>query len=113
MPHARHDFVGYEGPNARLPQAKWLVARGATRFVFRSNSDFAIQEATMQGQGIAVLAEAQARGVPELVRLDLDGDVPHVPSPTVYLAYHREHRRVPRIRLVVDALESALRRALA
>ena len=106
----RHDFVGYDGPMQRLPQARWLVTRGATRFPFRSNCDIALQEATEQGQGICLMAEAHARTVPGLVRLDVDGVLPSVP---VFLVFHKELRRVPRIRVVVGALEAALRRGLA
>jgi DNA-binding transcriptional LysR family regulator len=105
----RHDFLGYEGPLAQLPQAKWLVARGAQRFVFRTNSDFALETAACQGMGISVLADAAARGRAELVRLACDGEPP---TAAVCLSFHRELRQVPRMRLVIDALDAALREAL-
>jgi DNA-binding transcriptional LysR family regulator len=102
----RHDFIGYEGTLAKLPQAQWTLSRGATRFVFRSNSDLALLEATLQGQGICMLPDAAVRSVPGLVRLDVDADLPSV---AVFLAFHRELRSVPRVRLVIDALDALLR----
>ncbi len=105
----RHDFIGFEGPLSRSPRAEWLVARGAAHFVVRSNSDLAQQAATEQGQGICLLAQAQARQIPSLVQLDTD-ELP--PSAPVFLAYHRELRNTPRVRLVLDALEAALRQGL-
>lgn len=106
----RHDFVGHDGAMRKLPQEQWLVAHGAARFTFRSNSDYAMQAATERGQGICMMAEAQARDLEELVRLDVDLPLPTVP---VFLVFHRDLSRVPRIRVVVGALEAALRRGLA
>lgn len=106
---ARHDFVGFEGAMQKLPQARWLNDRGATRYVFRSNSDVALLEATLQGQGICMIADAAGRNVPGLVRLDVDAELPSLP---VFLVFHRELRRVPRVRVVVDALDAALREGL-
>ncbi len=105
----RHDFVGHEGELAKHVQTAWLTARGATRWVFRSNSDHAVQEAVEQGQGIGMLADAGVRGVPALVRLDVDADLPSSP---VLLVFHKELRQVPRVRLVIDALDEALRAGL-
>lgn len=106
----RHDFVGHEGALRKLPQERWLVAQGATRFPFRSNSDYALQAATERGQGICLMAEAQARDLEGLVRIDVDAPLPSAP---VFLVFHRDLRRVPRIRLVVSALAAALRRGLS
>nr|HEX4316336.1 LysR family transcriptional regulator [Kofleriaceae bacterium] len=108
---ARHDVIGHEGTSRALEPTAWLVSHGATRFVFRSNSDFAQIEACVAGQGIAVLPEAAARMVPNhgLVRLACDAELP---EPTIYLAFHRELRNVPRVRVVIDALDAALRHGL-
>ncbi|MFY0572328.1 hypothetical protein ACN28E_52005 [Archangium lansingense] len=70
---------------------------------------FALEEAVEQGEGIGVLADAQGRTLPGLVRLDVDLPLPSVP---VFLAFHKDLRQVPRVRLVVGALEAALRHAL-
>jgi DNA-binding transcriptional LysR family regulator len=102
---ARHDFIGHEGALAAMAQTAWLAARGATRFVFRSNSDFALLEATVQGQGICMLPEATSRAIPDVMRLEVDAELPSSP---VFLAYHRELRHVPRVRVVLDALSAAL-----
>lgn len=105
----RHDFVGLEGELAKLPHMRWLTGKGAKRFVFRSNSDAALEEAACQGMGICALADAAARSRPELLRLTFDAELPSSP---VYLAFHRELRQVPRVRLVIDTLEAALREGL-
>ena len=61
-------------------------------------------EATEHGQGM--MADAAVRSTPGLVRLDVAGEPP---SPSVYLAFCRELRHIPRVRLVIDALAAALR----
>ncbi|WP_434387241.1 LysR family transcriptional regulator [Melittangium boletus] len=104
---ARHDFLGFDVDLDKLPQAQWLAAQGAKRFVFRSNSYFALLEAAEQGQGILVLSAALSS---PLVRLETDVELPEV---SVYLAFHRELRQVKRVRVVVDALEAAIRAAMA
>lgn len=106
---ARHDFIGFAPASSRLPQAKWLAKQGARRFVFRTNSDHAMEEAAELGQGICVLADAQARGS-ALVRIGSDDTPPPVPA---FLVFHRELRRVPRVRAVLRALEEGLRQGLA
>lgn len=107
---ARHDFVGFDRSMSKLPQAEWLVEQGATRFTVKSNSDAAIVEATLAGQGMSVLADAYARTVPGLVRLTCEVPFPQVP---IYLVFHRELRNVPRVRLVIDALQAGLEQGLA
>ena len=105
----RHDVIGWEGPGTQMPAKRWLESRGAKNFVLRSNSYQAILEATLQGQGIAVLAIVPQETPPGLVRLEIEAELPQVP---VYLVYHRDVRRVPRVRLVADALTAALRERL-
>jgi molybdate transport repressor ModE-like protein len=106
----RHDFIGFETSMDKMPQAQWLMAQGAKRFVFRSNSYFAMREAAEQGQGILILSAGVVMPGSELVRLETEAQLPSVP---VYLAYHRELRGVKRVRLVIDALEAALRAVAA
>jgi DNA-binding transcriptional LysR family regulator len=106
---ARHDFLGFETSLAnKMPQGQWLTAQGAKRFVFRSNSYFALREAAEQGQGILILGGGLVEEGSQLVRLETEVELPSV---AVYLAYHRELRDVKRVRLVLDALEAAIRAA--
>lgn len=105
-----HDFVGVDTAVEREEESNlWLLNRGATRFVFRSNSDLVRQEATEQGQGICLLPDALAHSVPGLVRLDVDAELP---SCSVYLAYHRDRRDIPGVRAVIDVLSAALKAGL-
>jgi DNA-binding transcriptional LysR family regulator len=105
---ARHDFVGFDREWEHVPQHRWLAALGARRFAFRSNSDEAIGEAIVQGFGIGPLTSAQARTMP-VVRIDVDDEGPSLP---LYLSFHRDLRRVPRVRRVLDALSEGIRQAL-
>jgi len=101
----RHPFIGLETRWRNLPHERWVTSLGATRFPFRSSSMFGILEAVRQGVGIAALIEQVGRKE-GLVRLDIDSAGPTQP---MYLVYHRELRKVPRIRAAVAALEAYLR----
>jgi DNA-binding transcriptional LysR family regulator len=99
----RHDFIGKAGAmRGQTQMEEWLVARGATRFPFRTNSMPAMLEATERGQGICVLADVAGRELDRVVRLEYDDPLPSI---TVWVVYHRELRQVARIRAVVAALE--------
>lgn len=107
---ARHDFVGFDRSMEKLPQAVWLAENGAERFTVKSNSDAAIVEATLAGQGISILADAYARFQNGLVKLSSEVPTPQVP---IYLVFHKELRNVPRVRVVIDALQAGLETGLA
>ncbi|PZR03966.1 MAG: LysR family transcriptional regulator [Archangium gephyra] len=104
---ALQDWVGFDASLERLPQEKWVRAYGAKNFVFRSNASIAIEQAVLSGIGIGLLMEGHA--APSLVQLDVD-DTP--PAVEVYLAFHRDSKKTPRVRTVVRELEAEFRRQL-
>jgi len=106
---AQHDWVGLDASLERLPQEQWLRDYGAKRFTFRSNSALAIEQAVQAGMGIAVLGVVQASSLSDLVRLEID---PAPPPVEVFLAFHRDARRTPRIRVVAREIEADARRQL-
>jgi len=106
----RHDFIGFDASMGGLPQERWLSENGATRRPFRSNSEAAQQVATVRGEGICFLPEPVGRAIEGLQQLEVEHELPSI---SVFLVFHRDLRRVPRVRLVVSAIESALRRGLA
>lgn len=104
-----HDWVGMDGALERIPQEKWVREYGARRFTFRSNSAVAIEHAIVAGMGVGLLSEAQGASFPTLVQLDIESAPPHV---DIFLAFHRDAKQTPRVRVVVKELEAELRRQL-
>jgi DNA-binding transcriptional LysR family regulator len=107
---ALHDWVGLDSTLERLPHEQWLRKYGASRFMFRSNSSVAIEQAVMAGMGIGLLSEAQGASLPGLLALDLDDSPPAV---DIFLAFHRDAKRTPRVKAVVRELELEIRRQLS
>jgi len=104
-----HDWVGLDASLARLPQEQWLRQYGASRFTFRSNSAIAIEHAVLAGMGIGLLGAVQGTSLPGLVQLDIEQRPPHV---EVFLAFHRDARKTPRIRVVAKEIEADARRQI-
>jgi DNA-binding transcriptional LysR family regulator len=104
-----HDWVGLDSSLERLPHERWMREYGATRFVFRSNSAVAIEQAMLAGMGIGLLSETQGASLSGLIQLDIEQAPPPV---DVHLAFHRDARKTPRVRVVVRELEAEARRQL-
>jgi hypothetical protein len=58
---------------------------------------------------IGLLGAVQGTSLPGLVQLDIEQTPPHV---EVFLAFHRDVRKVPRIRAVAKEIESEARRQI-
>ncbi|MEO8180733.1 MAG: LysR substrate-binding domain-containing protein [Deltaproteobacteria bacterium] len=104
-----HDWVGLDAALERLPREQWIRRYGATRFTFRSNSANAIEHAVMAGMGVGLLGSLQGTSLPGLVQLDIEQPPPPV---EVFLAFHRDARKTPRINVVAKEIEADARRQL-
>lgn len=85
---------------ADMPDATWLrrVLPGAA-IAFQSNSRDVQARLCAQGAGLAVLPRPLGDAMPALVEVDL-GEPP--PSRDTYVGYHRDLRRVMRLRATLD-----------
>ena len=104
-----HDWVGLDASLERLPGEQWILEYGASRFTFRSNSAIAIEHAVLAGMGIGLLGVVQGASLPGVVQLDTEQTPPPV---EVFLAFHRDARKTPRIRVVAKEIEADARRQL-
>ena len=65
--------------------------------------------AVLAGMGIGLLGTVQATSLPGLVHLDIEQTPPPV---EVFLAFHRDAKKTPRIRVVAQEIESEGRRQI-
>lgn len=85
-----------------MPDVAWLTRMlPRARIAFRSNSREAQARACAAGAGFAVLPRPLADAEPGLHRIDL-GEPP--PGRDVWLGFHRDLRRLARLRALLDAL---------
>lgn len=103
-----HDWVCHDRSLRKMPSEQWMRAYGAERFVLSSGSPVALEEAIVAGMGLGILGIPQGEAL-ALVRIETESTPPPV---TVFLAFHRDAKRTPRVHAVVKELDAALRRAL-
>jgi len=101
--------VGLDASLERLPQELWIREYGARRFTFRSNSALAIEHAVLAGMGIAFLGTVQGASLPGLLQLEIEQAPPQI---EVFLAFHRDARKTPRVRVVAREIEAEARRQI-
>ena len=85
-----------------MPDVGWLMqSLPAARIVARSNSREMQAQLCALGTGLAVLPKPLAAATPGLVEVDL-GSAP--PSRETWLGYHRDLKRLPRLRALLDLM---------
>lgn len=106
---AGHRLVaGLDG--AEVPQVAGWLAEMAPRatVALRTDSPEAQFRAALCGAGVACLARLRGDAVPaQLHRIEPPGSP--VTAVSIWLAVHKDNRRTPRIRLVLDAVVTAFR----
>ncbi|MBY3165701.1 LysR family transcriptional regulator [Rhizobium laguerreae] len=91
---------------AEMPDAIWLKERlPAAEIVLRSNSREVQAEMCRQGGGLAVLPKPLADRTPGIAAVKMD-DSP--PGRDTYVGYHRDLRRLSRLRALLDLVVERL-----
>ncbi len=93
---------------AHLPEAKWIAALYPhAKIAFRSNSREVMLAAAKGGSGVAALPRIHADADPVLVRVREDASPM---SRDIWLGVHSDLHRMPRVRIVIDAIVAALKK---
>ena len=106
-----HEIIGsaLEEIFGSLPDVEWIKRMlPKAKIVFGSNNRGVQARMCVEGSGIAVLPCPLGDATPELRRIDL-GEAP--PGRDVWLGYHRDLRRVARLRALLDETIEALANA--
>ncbi len=91
---------------AEMPDALWLKrVLPQAHVVLRSNSRLVQAEFCRQGSGFAVLPRPLGDRIPGIVPIDV-GEAP--PGRDTYVGYHRDLRRLPRLRTLLDLVVERL-----
>jgi DNA-binding transcriptional LysR family regulator len=100
-------FIGYDENLDHTPQQRWLLSLVRGRpLVFRTNDLASLRAATVAGIGLSALPRFIGDPDPSLQRLPVDTPAA---SRELWVAFHPDLKRSPRIRLVVDYLVDAIR----
>ena len=100
-------FVGYDDHLDHTPQQRWLMSIAQGRpLVFRANDLASLHAATAAGMGLGALPRFMGDADARLARLPFDASSA---VRELWLAFHPDLRRSPRVRLVVDFLADVLR----
>ena len=95
-----HRLVTMDAAFAEMPDATWLKrVLPRAEVAFRSNNREAQARLCQLGAGLAVLPCPLADSLDGLRKIDL-GEAP--PSRDTYVGYHRDLRRMPRLRALLD-----------
>lgn len=101
-PQEEWEFIGYDDTLRETPQQKWLEELAAGRqFAFRSNDLAALYQACRAGLGLAVLPHFLARDDSALFPVP---GYSCVLSRPIWVVFHRDVRRSPRVKAVADFL---------
>jgi DNA-binding transcriptional LysR family regulator len=101
------EFLGHDESHNHLPQQKWLrTFAGDRAFSLRANDLMALVGAVRAGLGVAVMPRILARYEKSFREV---ATPTAVPSRDLWLVFHRDVKRVPAIRAVIDFLTTIVR----
>ncbi|WNG37212.1 LysR family transcriptional regulator [Archangium violaceum] len=103
---AGHGLITMDSAFNHLADVGWLTGRlPEARITGRSNSRDVQARMCAAGGGLAVLPRQMGDAMPGLERVNL-GELP--PGRDIWVGYHRDFQRHPRLRAVLEATEAAL-----
>nr|WP_284701062.1 LysR family transcriptional regulator [Rhodoplanes tepidamans] len=103
----RYEWVSYTASRADVPQAQWVAANiPADRVVFRANHTGMVVAAVKAGLGLGVLPCYLGDAEPSLRALRDIGNL----GQEMWILTHRDLKRMPRIRALMDFLARELGR---
>ena len=95
------DWVGYDDEHVRFFGQKWLRQKlGKRQPIIRSNNGVVLLDAVLRGTGLSVLPCFIGDAEAGLQRLELVPDE----GATLYLLVHKDMRKSPAVRLMMDAV---------
>jgi DNA-binding transcriptional LysR family regulator len=104
----KHNILGV--PEQDAIEARWLLRLCPTaKLHFVSTSSFALMMAAKASAGVAILPRYLADAEPLLRRIPTEGE----PSEPIWLTVHRDVRKTPRVRTVLDFLAEAMQKDAA
>ena len=102
-----HRWIGRDQAHETLPDHQWLCAHlGSIPLTMRFNNTTSMQQAALQGLGIALLPRFFGTIMPGLREVRWEGV--SMPSGALWLVTHRALRRSARVRAVWDFMEELL-----
>jgi DNA-binding transcriptional LysR family regulator len=104
------DVIGYCGDMASQPVMPWFREAGVQRFPVLASSTEGVIACALDGLGVAALPTAVASAVDGLKRIASPA-VP--PGKSVYVAFHRDLRAVPKVKRFADLMIETLKRSLS
>ncbi|SRR6266542_3729765 len=103
---SEHDIINLEVPGPTPNEATWLEQLGhRARIALTTNSTSVALHAVVGGVGIALLPRVFGDVEPTLRRIPM----PNEPTHPVWLTVHKDLRRAPRIRAILDFLTEMFR----
>jgi len=107
---AGHQIIAFDETLAAVPGARWLEEYGAgANVVLRGNSIVSVLNATIVGMGLSIIPCFLADPEPTLRRL-----TPQVlGSREIWLVFHPDVARIPRVRCVIDFVTAIITRDAA
>lgn len=108
---SRAHLLTYDDSYGKLPETVWIDAHGlGAAVVLRTASTRALLTAARGGAGVALLPDAIATQVPELIRIY---SPIRFAARTPWLTYHRDMQRDRPLRRVADWIEHCFRQLVA